>query len=279
MVSETDLLLYLALLLGFFSGAFLTWGFLQGFPFLLRPKQKLNQSDTKQVQEYKSLSDPESTITQLHEDQPTYGIHENTQLLEKERQRIAYELHDDTVQRMSAVRLRMEQFSYSLNKPELLEEVTVLQEEMNQIIKSIRLLIWGITLPEFTNKSLTSLLRELVKKLERIIHLDVTFVCRDEALEFFITPETKQSIYRMVQEVTQNFVNHSIGFILSIQVGWEDGLKIIIQDNGQGLIRREHNQELASLQKRAVEIGALLTVKSPIGKGLYLTIELNKPLQ
>ena len=278
MTPEVDPLLLLALMLGLFSGAFLTWGILQIHLFL-KPRQVKNAKlRIKQTEEFKSIRELVSTISHVEEDLPTYGIKENTQILEKERQRIAYELHDDTVQRMSAVRLRMEQFSYRLNKPELLEEVDVLREEMNQIIKSLRLLIWGITLPEFSDKSLTSLLRELVKKLERIIHLDVTFVCQDEALEFYITPETKQSIYRMIQEVAQNFVNHSIGFTLSIQVDWKDGLKITIHDNGQGLLRREYNQELSSLQKRANEIGAELKVSSPIGQGLYLTIELKNPL-
>jgi len=279
MLSDADSLLYLALLLGFFSGVFITWGILQIHLFLKPRQLKHTPSTIKQTNELKSLNKVDSTISHVEEDRPAYAIRENTQLVEKERQRIAYELHDDTVQRMSAVRLRMEQFSYRLSKPELVEEVDVLREEMNQIIKSLRLLIWGITLPEFTDKSLTSLLRELVKKLERIIHLDVSFVCHDEALEFFMTPGTKQSIYRMVQEVTQNFVNHSIGFILSIQVEWKDGLRIIVQDNGQGLIRREYNQELASLQKRATEIGAVLRVSSPIGQGLYLTIELKESLQ
>src|SRR5688572_1637298 len=216
MVHEADSLLYLALLLGLFSGVFLTWGVLQGIPFVLKPRSlkkdeasTKNPSQTKHTEEYKSLDEQEPLIKPAEDGKLEYEVKENIQIVEKERQRIAYELHDDTIQRMSAVRLRMEQFSYRLNKPELLEEVNVLREELNQIIKSIRLLIWGITLPEFTDKSLTSLLRELVHKLEKIIHLDVTFVCNDETLEFFMTPETKQAVYRMVQEVTQNFVNHS----------------------------------------------------------------------
>jgi signal transduction histidine kinase len=200
-------------------------------------------------------------------------------MVEKERQRIAYELHDDTVQRMSTVRLRMEQFSYRLNKPELLEELNILREELNQVIKSIRLLIWGITLPEFTNKSLTSLLRELVKKLEKIIHLDITFVCNDEAFEFSMAPETKKAVYRMVQEVTQNFVNHSLGFALTIHVNWKERLMIIMNDNGQGFSKPGSEQVLSSIQKRANDIGATLTITSPIGKGLFIVIELKRPLQ
>lgn len=212
----------------------------------------------------------------VQEDQPLYSMEENEQLLEKERQRIAYELHDDTVQRMVAVRLRLEQFSYHLNKPELLEELNLLSEEINQIIKSIRFLIWGVAMPEFSTKTLTSLLRELFKKLEKILHLDVAFTCSNENLEFSMTPETKQAIYRMVQEVAQNFVNHSMGFRLTIQIDWSESLKIIIQDNGQGFVRPKHNQELASLQKRASEIGARLTISSPVGQGLFVTIVVNK---
>ena len=221
------------------------------------------------------VNENEAIQFKVEEDQASYSSEENEQLLEKERQRIAYELHDDTVQRMVAVRLRLEQFSYHVHKPELIEELSLLSEEMNEIIKSIRFMIWGVALPEFSNKTLSSLLRELFKKLEKILYLDVAFNCSNENLEFLMTPEVKKSIYRMVQEIAQNFVNHSMGFRLTIQIDWNERLKIVIQDNGQGFVRPRHNQELASLQKRATEIGALLTVTSPVGQGLFITIVLN----
>jgi signal transduction histidine kinase len=282
MIAEVDSLVYLAFVLGLFSGGFLTWGILQGVPFILRlisrkKHKSKHPSQTKQPEEYKALDDQDPP-EHAQDDAITYAVTENTRMVEKERQRIAYELHDDTVQRMSTVRLRMEQFSYRLNKPELLEELNILREELNQVIKSIRLLIWGITLPEFTDKSLTNLLRELVKKLEKIIHLDITFVCNDEPFEFFMAPETKKSVYRMVQEVTQNFVNHSLGFALTIHVKWKEGLMIIMNDNGQGFSKPGSEQVLSSIQKRANDIGASLTITSPIGKGLFIVIELKKPL-
>lgn len=281
MIPEADSLVYLALVLGFFSGAFLTWGILR-VPFVLPLKKykstEKHPSQTKHSEEYKSL-DEQQLLELAHDDALAYVVKENIKKVEEERQRIANELHDDTVQRMSAVRLRMEQFSYRINKPELLEELNILREELNQIIKSIRLSIWGITLPEFTDKSLTSLLRELVKKLEKIIHLDVTFVCKDEALEFSMPAETKKGVYRMVQEVTQNFVNHSLGFDLTIQVNWKERLMIIMNDNGQGFSKPVSEQVLSSIQKRANDIGATLTITSPIGKGLFVVIELQKPLQ
>ncbi len=199
--------------------------------------------------------------------------------LEDERQRIAHELHDDTVQRLVAVRLRLEQFSYRLNNSQLLDESQALCEEISEVVKSLRFLVWGMTLPQFNDKTLTVLLNELFQKLDRIAHVKVTFVSHFEHLEFFMEPATKQSLFRMVQEVTQNFVNHSLGFDLTVKVNWQQDLKISIQDNGQGLWKPGGKQDLTSLQKRATDIGAELLIQSPIGHGLCITIIFKKPLQ
>src|ERR671913_34614 len=105
MIPEVDSLVYLAFVLGLVSGALLTWCILQGVPFSSRSrstkkrKSPLKQrSQTKQSEEYKAL-DGQDPPEHAQDDAMAYAVKENTRIVEKERQRIAYELHDDTVQR------------------------------------------------------------------------------------------------------------------------------------------------------------------------------------
>ena len=280
MSTSTDpQLLYLILFLGAFSGAILTWAFILATPNIINKRQnRIVEARQSLENELKQLMIAKSKLTDFNKTQQhSYSIEEIDLAINKERQRIAYELHDDTVQRMAAVRLRMEQLSYRIGKPEVLGEFDFLREEMNQIMKMLRYMIWGLALPEFEEKKLTPLLIGLLGKLEKVLHLKISYQCLDEEQEFFIQPAVKQTVYRMVQEVMQNFVNHSMGFNLTIKIMWVPHLKIVMQDNGQGIGKKPGEQlDLTSLQRRAKQIGAELSVYSTLGRGTCAIIEVKK---
>lgn len=192
--------------------------------------------------------------------------------INKERQRIAFELHDDTVQRMASVRLRLEEFSYRINKPEQLEVLQALGEEMNQIMKSLRFVINDLAPPAFETDSFSSLMKRLTTGLNRVTET-VEFKIEKEQLEFALSPHVKKQLYRLVQEAVQNSMKHVFGFKLKVSILWSAVLQIEIEDSGQGYLSSKNGgMGLASMKKRAKAIGATLTYQRSQGVLIKITM-------
>lgn len=280
MSHEIELLLYLAVAVGVFTGAFLMWAFPFAIPTLLKVRQRRIEESHLNVEKARAALNEELRTFKLVKLQLEEAKNEEPDLdptpeselaINKERQRIAFELHDDTVQRIAAVRLRMEEFSYRINKPEQLEVLAALGEELNQIMKSLRYVINDLSPPAFETGSFSSLMKRLTTGLNRVTET-VKFKIENEHLEFFLPPPIKKQLYRLVQEAVQNSMKHAFGFKLKVTVLWSTELRIEIEDSGQGYISKTGGIGLGSMEKRAIAIGATLTVNSIRGVLVRITM-------
>ncbi|MBX2944242.1 MAG: hypothetical protein KF725_00295 [Cyclobacteriaceae bacterium] len=191
-------------------------------------------------------------------------VKSNDTLLKAERKRIAADLHDDIVQRMVVVRLRLEQLSYYPLPERAKKEVLLLHRELENIMADIRYLIDDLVQPKFEIQSFSTLIHELVARLSRIIHRKVEFKVQYEQDEFFIQPYIKRELYYIIQEAAQNSLNHSTASVLLISLRWEDTLWVVIEDDGQGLLQRGRGKGYGteSIKQRAGAIGAELIIRS-----------------
>jgi len=202
---------------------------------------------------------------------------EDEQRFWRERKQIAFGLHDDTVQRMMAVRLRLEEIPLVSNAASVEQEVNGLRQEINHIISALRYLVEGLTQPRFQQISFSALIKMLVESLRNIRHLSISFELENEDKEFELKAEVKENLYYIVHEICHNFLKSSVGFGLLIKLRWGDGLIIYIEDNGQGYSRgRGYGLGSESMETRAKRIGASITHPEVLGKCRIL-VELPGP--
>lgn len=195
-----------------------------------------------------------------------------------ERKRIATELHDDTVQRMVAVRLRLEQILYYPIPDGVTKEVNGLRKELDTIVAALRFLINNLTQPRFEQRPFSYLIDELAGKLGAMHHVKLIVKSTQPEQEFNLEPDVKQELYYLVHEVAHNFLKSSLGFQLVIHLQWSDKLIIHLKDNGQGLQRgRGYGMGMVSMNERANRINAELEFVS-MNNGLSVKITVNKPL-
>lgn len=145
---------------------------------------------------------------------------ETRSLLKKEQRRIADELHDDTVQRMVAVRFRLEQILYFPVHQKVEKEVNDLRNEIETIIAALRFLIKGLTQPRFEQHSFSYLIQELVNKLSSMHHQTISLEVINPELESSFSPQVKQELFYLVHEPAHNFMKYSTGFTLMITLTW-----------------------------------------------------------
>ncbi|MBX2957536.1 MAG: hypothetical protein KF846_15330 [Cyclobacteriaceae bacterium] len=203
-----------------------------------------------------------------------HQLKSNEELFKTERKRIATDLHDDIIQRMVVVRFRIEQLLYYPIHKRAEDEVKLLHRDLESIIGDIRYLIDDLVQPKFELQTFTELVKSLVDRLARVLHRKVEFNVQYEDDEFHLAPHIKRELYYIIQEAAQNSLNHSVAFILLISLSWENGLSVIIEDDGQGLLQRGRGEGYGtvSIQQRAVAIGADLSIKST-SRGLVILLE------
>lgn len=196
--------------------------------------------------------------------------------VDQEQKRIANEIHDDTVQRMVALRFRLEQLhNYRLQK-EVSLEIDDLRKELDEIISALRFLIKGLTQPRFDEFPLATHIKELAEKLSVLHHQKVFFEVTNLENEFGCSPAVNQELYYLVHEAVHNYLKGSLGFQIWIRIQWGNELVISIKDNGQGIQHgRGYGLGMNSMNKRADRIGAELIFNSTF-TGLSVLIKLKK---
>ncbi|GAB4501571.1 MAG: hypothetical protein Fur0035_11140 [Anaerolineales bacterium] len=204
-----------------------------------------------------------------------------TQGQEDERQRLARELHDDTIQTLIALKQRAQMTRRALPagaSPQPLAELETLTE---QSIENLRRTIRALRPIYLEDLGLAAALEILANEAGQNSGLRVSFQSRGR--ERRLTPEAELALYRMAQEALNNALRHSRAAHFSIQLEFlERAVKIQVADNGIGFDLPKSPAEfvpaghfgLVGLYERAQLIGAELEIISAPGAGTRVLISL-----
>ena len=197
---------------------------------------------------------------------------------EKERQRLASDLHDSVGATLSAARLQFEHLQKhkgSLpNEDELFSKTGKLLEEAYQEVRSMA---------HIKNSGVLAKLGLLpaIEKLARNVsvsklHLEV----KDFGLNERINNTLEITIFRIIQELVTNIIKHANASEASISLTQiENTLNIIVEDNGIGFNPREvslntDGMGLGNIEKRIEYLEGTLEIDSTPGKGTNILIDI-----
>ncbi len=151
---------------------------------------------------------------------------------EEERLRIASDIHDDTVQAMTATSLRMQQLRRHLSDPDQVELLGRLEDAVRESIVRLRRLMFDLRPASLDRSGLAAALRELLERLHDETSIGAT-------LENHLTSEpeggVRTALYRIAQEALVNVKKHSEASHVDVElrtVG--DGCEVTIADDGRG---------------------------------------------
>lgn len=157
---------------------------------------------------------------------------------ESERRRWAQELHDQTLQDLAAVEVRLAGLARSAQgraDPQALsaglEETRSMVREQ---IRSLRHLVTRMRPLALDTLGLAAALQDLADRAERESGVEVT--CTVEGLPERLLPDAEVSLYRIVQEAVTNAVRHGACHRVEIAVRRApEHLLVTVQDDGIGL--------------------------------------------
>lgn len=198
---------------------------------------------------------------------------------EKERQRIANDLHDNLGSMLATLKMNFE--NLKLRKNDLREEETKLYERTDELIEEayqkVRRLAHAQNAGVLANEGLIPALKKLAEKISIPGKLAI------EVIPFGFNERIENSleisIFRMIQELATNIIKHSQATEASIHLTrHEDNINIIVEDNGVGFkeenIAEADGMGISSIQKKCEQLGGTMSMDSTLGKGTTIIIDL-----
>ena len=162
---------------------------------------------------------------------------------EEERQRIARDLHDTSLQNLTHLIHKIELSSLFIDKDPLRAklELSVISKNMKSIIDEIRNTIFNLRPMEFDDLGLEVALKRLVHLIMEDTICNIDFDVEDVSCENNLVLMT---LYRVVQESMNNIVKHSEATkIIFHGRKLDNKYCITIQDNGKGFTKEEAEEK------------------------------------
>ncbi len=189
---------------------------------------------------------------------------------QKERKQLAEDLHDDSIQILTAAVLRLQVFRRHLDDPGHVEELDQLEETLRHALERLRHVSFELRPPALDSEGLVPALRMYLEKWNRDSGIRFELVDR---LEIEPAIETRITLYRIAAEAFTNIRKHSGAkrvHVLAEQR--ERGFLIRIQDDGDGFDLDRHvnatgHLGIPAMRERAELAGGWWKIRSGPGAG------------
>ncbi len=190
---------------------------------------------------------------------------------EDERRRIAGDIHDDSIQAMTAVELRIAALARELGEGPHNETLRRTQQSVQSAITRLRHLLFQLRPRTLDEEGLAPTLRIYLDQLAR----DEDFKGRlEDRLVTEPPQELRAMLYRIVQEALTNVRKHAPGAQVQIVLEPMDrGFFVRIKDDGPGFDASTVQESpighmgLSSMRERAEMAGGWFRVDSGLGRG------------
>lgn len=203
----------------------------------------------------KSIRKNKQRVIQLVRNTQTECWENTIYLQERDRERLAEELHDNIISRLNLIRLNMNH----KNRDEL-------NLDLKKSMQLIRELSHNLTPPDLSEIELTDLIADYLNQIGKNIEIAYHHMVTDTS----ISSPVKLNIFRIVQELVTNVLKHANAtrIDVSLRISLEY-LMLTIEDNGSGFKQGTHYNGigLRNIQSRAQKIRAVYKLKSRPEKG------------
>jgi PAS domain S-box-containing protein len=190
---------------------------------------------------------------------------------EEERRRIAAEIHDDPVQAMTAVEMRLESLRRRIDGGAERRALEQLTASVSAAIARLRRLLVDLRPPRLDREGLAPALRALLDRLRAETGVDATF--EDRTLHE-IPSDTRTVLYRIAQEALANVRKHAEALEARVTMAERDGgILLRVRDDGRGFDPERAAEEqpghlgLVSMRERAELVGGKFRITSTPGAG------------
>lgn len=197
---------------------------------------------------------------------------------ERERKRIASDLHDSVGQMLSLTKLNMSDLMDNIADfdSQYSQEVRKSIEIIDEACQEIREISHNLMPGSLIRLGFVAATKDLIRKLNHKDKLKIDF--RIVNLDERLGEKIEVALYRILQEILNNALKHSQANKIYIVLSKEDNMvELSIRDNGIGfnpdIITKSKGIGWKNIYSRLAVINGTMEVKSRIGQGVHIKIE------
>lgn len=190
---------------------------------------------------------------------------------EKERKRIAEELHDSVGQMLALIKLNLSgmESSEELPNPEINQLIIKTSQLLDESIDEVRTISHSLMPPDLKNKSLTEISENLLKR-NGLEYQFQTYGLTDNLSEAI-----KFTLYRIIQEIMHNIIKHASAKHIDMSITrTDDGINLMVEDDGIGFNTSLVNSGLGlkNIHSRVKLLNGYFDVDSSLNRGTIYNV-------
>ncbi|MCM1257144.1 MAG: histidine kinase [Roseburia sp.] len=202
---------------------------------------------------------------------------------ELERQRIARELHDSTVQSLTGMAFKTELCTklIDLDPYRCRLEILSMSKALKRLITEMRQMIYDLHPMPMDDIGFDTVIENELFKIEQKSVISTKFSV--EGNPYQLKPVVVLTLNRVILEAFNNVLKHADASMLSVKLCYKKNkFKIIISDNGKGFSLEEKQGEikddnsgfgLSTMKERIYLLSGKLDISTKVGKGTRITVE------
>jgi PAS domain S-box-containing protein len=194
---------------------------------------------------------------------------------EKERRRIARDLHDDICQRLALLSMEIDQAKrVSGDSPETTKDkLQEIRKHCSEITGDVQSLSHQLHSSKLESLGIEAAIRGFCREFSRQHEVNVEFTCRN--VPRHLPKEIALCLFRVAQEALQNAVKYSGVSEFTVELlSLEDEIHLAVADEGAGFDVEEAKLKqglgLMSMQERVHLAHGVLSVESKPGRGTHV---------
>ncbi|CAL2076897.1 two-component system, NarL family, sensor kinase [Tenacibaculum sp. 190524A05c] len=236
-------------------------------------KKQLLAEKQKELEKQKNLT--------LLKEQEITTINAMVEGQEKERIRIAEDLHDNIGSVLATLKLHFENLKLNREKKHFNQEDLYNKTEklIDETYLKVRNIAHAKNAGVIANEGLLVAVKHMTEKVSSANKLKIEIV--DFGLEKKLDTNTEIMVFRIIQELITNVIKHAEASEATINLSlFDENLNIIIEDNGKGFKESEidfkNGMGLGSIKKRIEHCNGTFQIDSALNRGT--SIILNIPI-
>ena len=201
---------------------------------------------------------------------------EKKQAIEKERTRIATDMHDDLGAGLSRIKFLSE--TIGIRKQQQLpveDEITSIRQYSHEMIDKMGEIVWALNEKNDSLSDLLSYTRAYAMEYFVQAGICCEIETPDDLSSRFVSGEFRRNVYLTIKEALHNIVKHSRArkVFIGIEVG--EKLTITIRDDGIGFDKqhiRPFSNGLINMERRVRDIGGELLILHGSGTTVWVSV-------
>ncbi len=198
--------------------------------------------------------------------------------LEKEKTRIATDMHDDLGAGLSRIKFLSETIGIKQQqKQPIAEEIIKIREYSHEMIDKMGEIVWALNEKNDSLNDLLSYTRSYAMEYLLQNGIECSLMIPDDLPAILVSGEFRRNIFLAVKETLHNIVKHAEATLVSISIVTGKHLIVTITDNGIGFNPekiRPFRSGLLNIKKRMADVGGTVQIESIGGTTVCLDVPL-----